>query len=409
MEHTVAYVVSRFPHLPETFILREMTELERRGWRVVLYPLIQQRQAVVHREARQWISRARYQPLLSPAVAAANGGALFRHPSSYFNAWASALRENSASPGALVRSLLILPKAVWLAHCARREGVRHVHAHYATYPAFAAWAAHRLTGMSYSLTVHAHDIFVNRAMLATKLREAAFVVAISEYNRDYLERTVGSWVRGKIHVVHTGVDLADYYPRSRPLTAGERFEIICVGSLQLYKGQRFLIEACRLLRRQGVVFRCRIIGEGPERRRLERLIDAAGLANSVQLLGAQPQEAVAELLPTAHCFVQPSIVTAAGKMEGIPVALMEALACRLPVVATRISGVPELVRHGETGYLVPPEDAAALAAALTAVRGDPARAAELAAAGRELVREAFNLRSNVERLACLFDGVTGLR
>jgi len=165
------------------------------------------------------------------------------------------------------------------------------------------------------------------------------------------------------------------------------------------------LEACVQLREWGIPFRCRIIGEGDERSTLKRFIETNDLRDDVQLLGALPQEKVAELLPTAHCYVQPSVVTSDGKMEGIPVALMEALASGLPVVATRISGIPELIRSGETGLLVPPEDVETLASALKEIFQNKGFAAEMAMAGRNLVLDEFDLDKNVELLAARFQQV----
>ncbi|MGH2522290.1 MAG: glycosyltransferase [Anaerolineales bacterium] len=137
-----------------------------------------------------------------------------------------ALWENRTSPNFLLRAMALLPKAVYATRLMQREGIRHIHAHYATHPAFVAWVIHRLTGIRYSITVHAHDIFVHTAMLATKLREAAFVVAISEYNREYLARVVGEWVRDKIHLVHCGITPDAYRPRPASSTPNKHFEII---------------------------------------------------------------------------------------------------------------------------------------------------------------------------------------
>lgn len=405
MSRTIAYLMSRFPHLPETFILREMTELERHGWQVALYPLILQEQAVVHAEAQGWIPRAQWTPFVSAEVLAANSRALVGSPLRYAGLWRQIVWENRTSPNFLARALALLPKAVAMARRMQQEGVAHIHAHYATHPALVAWLIHKLTGISYSITVHAHDIFVRTEMLATKLRDSSFVVAISEYNREYLARVVGPWAREKVHVVHCGVEPSQYQPRSALPERGGPFEIISIGSLQPYKGQRYLIEACALLRERGVPVHCRIVGGGEEREALEAMIRAARLEGVVELLGPKPQEEVARLLPAAHCYVQPSIVTPSGKMEGIPVALMEALACALPVVATSLSGVPELVRAGETGRLVPPADAKALADALAAVYADPQGAAEMARMGRTLVMEEFALQSNVARLSALFERV----
>lgn len=394
--------MSRFPHLPETFILREMTELERQGWSISLYPLILQKQTVVHTEAQAWIPRAARLPYVSGPVVVSNLATLLRQPLRYVATNARAIGENLANPKFLARALALWPKAVHAARLMKREGITHVHAHYATHPAFAAWVIHRLTGLSYSITVHAHDIFVEKTMLGVKLREAAFIAAISNFNREFLAREVGAWVREKTHIVHCGIVPSQYAPRRPPPGPDEAFEIITIGSLQPYKGQRYLLEACALLRDQGLKFRCRIIGGGELRSELETQLAELKLAGWVELLGPQPQEEVARLLPTAHCYVQPSIITPSGKMEGIPVSLMEAMSCGLPVVATQLSGVPELVRPGETGTLVPPADARALAEALTQVQAAPAESLRLAEAGRELVLREFDLQANVTRLAELF-------
>ncbi|HEX6384830.1 MAG TPA: glycosyltransferase [Anaerolineae bacterium] len=404
----IAYIMSRFPHLPETFILREMTELERQGYQVALYPLMIQRQPVIHEETRLWLARARHLPFLSAPVLAANGHMGRRQPLNYVALWMRTLAENATSPNLFIRAIALMPKAFYAAQLMQREGISHIHAHYATHPALVAWLIHRLTGISYSITVHAHDIFVRTAMLATKLRDASFVAAISEYNREHLARLVGPWIKEKTLVIHCGV-VPDQY-RSRPTDGrSERFEIIHVGSLQPYKGQSYLIEACARLRDQGIPFRCRIIGGGEEENNLRRLIAANDLESMVKLLGPLPQEEVARLMPTADCYVQPSIVTPSGKMEGIPVALMEAMACRLPVVATDLSGIPELVRPGETGYLLPPADSLALANALTMIYAQPEQAEVMATAGRELVLQDFELQKNVKRLADLFRQVAGTR
>jgi colanic acid/amylovoran biosynthesis glycosyltransferase len=408
MAARIAYIMSRFPHLPETFILREMSELERQGWQVALYPLIRQQQLVIHAEAEAWLPRAHYVRSLSANTVGANSRVLLRQPGAYLAAWGRTLRDNLSNPGFLARAIILLPKATAMARLMQQKGIAHIHAHYMTHPALAAWMIHRLTGITFSITAHAHDIYERTEMLTTKVREAAFVVAISNYNRELIARIAGDWARAKTYVVHCGVTPENYQvaPDVERREPGQRFEIISVGSLQPYKGQRYLVEACALLRERGVPVHCRIIGGGREQASLEQQLRRFRLDGTVELLGALPQEAVSRLLPTAHCYVQPSIVMPSGKMEGIPVSLMEALACRLLVVATDISGVPELVRPGETGYLVPPADAPALADALSAVYAHPQRAAALASAGRELVLREFNLRTNVATLASLFEKVT---
>ncbi len=402
MTRRVAYIMSRFPHLPETFILREMIALEHLGWQVLLFPLIFQRQAVVHPQARPWMQRAWRKPLFSAEMLWANVQEMARQPFRYVRVLGQVLWGNRTSPKFFVRALVLWPKAVTMARVFRAQGVQHVHAHYATHPALAAWVVHQLTGISYSVTVHAHDIFVEHAMLETKLRPARFIAAISEFNRRYLVDLLGAWIAPQIEVVHCGIDPAAYADALPSWQAGERFEIVHTGSLQPYKGQRYLIEACARLKARRVPFRCRLIGGGELEADLRSLIRRLGLEEQVLLLGARTQDEVSALLAEAHCYVQPSVVTPSGKMEGIPVALMEAMASGLPVVATAISGIPELVRPNQTGYLVPSEDADSLADALEHVYRHPREAQSRAQAGRTLVLKEFALHTNVEKLAALF-------
>lgn len=403
MRVKLAYVMSRFPFLPETFILREMSAVSALGWEIALYPLIIQKDTVVHGGVEEWMGRVRRVPWISRGVLFSNLSCLASRPGRYLSLLARVVLGNLSSPTFLVRAILLFPRAVAMAERMRTEGIGHIHAHYATHPALVAWIIHHLTGISYSVTVHAHDIFVERAMLATKLRDAAFVVAISEFNRRFLATHVGEWIVGKTRVVHCGIDPAMYAPREERPLRGRPLELLSIGSLQPYKGMSHLVEAIALLSARGVQVRCRIVGEGVERPRLEALIAARHVESAVELVGAKTQTEVAQLLATADCYVQPSVVTHTGKMEGIPVALMEALASGLPVIASDLSGIPELIVPGKGGYLVPQADALALADAIEGVFRNPSEAAGRAKAGRAHVLEEFNLQASAARLSSLFE------
>lgn len=396
----VGYVVSRFPQLSETFIVREMTAVAELGVDVQLYPLIRQDEAVVHPEARRWVQRARYVPHATGPVLLSNVRAALRSPYTYASVWWAVLVAHLREPRMLVRALVLLPACVHLSRTARCDRLAHLHAHFATFPLLAAWVTHRLTGLPYSVTVHAHDLFVSTGMLAVKLADASFIVSISEFNRSYLAEHVDPLLLRRTEVVRCGV-VAERYGAGAVRSRGELFEVVSIGSLQEYKGQRHLVEACRLLRGAEVPFRCRIVGEGVERGKLERLIAAHSLASHVELLGALDEDGVRRVLASADCYVQPSVVAANGQMEGIPVAIMEAMASGLPVVASDLSGIPELVRPGETGWLVPPAQPTALAAAVEQVHRDPETARAVAERGRDLVRSEYDLHANARRLADL--------
>ena len=208
MPSKIAYIVSRFPHLPETFILREMITLEKLGWQIELYPLIIQQQSVMHEEARPWLRRAHTVPWFSRDLLKANWGSLIRQPRRYLSLFLRTLQGNLHTPKFLARALLLFPRAVWMADRFLADGINHVHAHYATHPALVAWLINQLTGITYSITVHAHDIFAEKPMLATKLQDSVFISAISEFNRKYLTDLFGPWVQNKTQIVRCGIDPA---------------------------------------------------------------------------------------------------------------------------------------------------------------------------------------------------------
>lgn len=393
--------MSRFPHLPETFILREMNEMANLGWQVELFPLINQKQAIVHKEAAFWVKKAHRLPFLSTGILLDNLKLAINMPGIFFSLLIKIFIGNITHPRILIKSLIFIPKIIAIAGRMKRCGIQHIHAHYATYPALAAWAIHRMTGIPYSVTVHAHDIFEEKPMLSEKLANARFIIAISKFNRDYLQKILGAGSQEKIHVIHCGVRPEAYQLARAEFHPDEKFQIIHIGSLEPYKGQKFLIQACQQLKEKHIPFHATIIGMGYERKALQLFINRSGLGQDITLAGPKTQEEITALLPTAHCYVQPSIITSRGTMEGIPVALMEAMVCGLPVIATSISGIPELIEDGRNGLLVPPNDPAALAAALEQIMNDYPSAVEMGLVGREKVLAEFDLHSNVRDLSLL--------
>jgi colanic acid/amylovoran biosynthesis glycosyltransferase len=399
----IAYLMSRFPKISETFILYEIVALEKIGLDVEIFPLVREREPVQHREAERLAAKAHDVRLASLAVLRAQLHWLLRHPRRYFGVWGAALKGNLRSPRFLLRALAVVPLAATFAQRMERSAVDHIHAHWATHPALAAYVASRLTGIPYSFTAHAHDIYVERPMLREKIRAASFVVTISEYNRRFLERLYGEVARRRLVVIHCGTDTSLFEPPAN--RAVGPWTILCVASLQPQKGQAHLIEACRRLVADGVELRCVMVGDGETRADLERQVDQAGLREQVRFMGQQPRHRVVEIMGRADVVAQPSIVLANGKMEGIPVALMEAMAMERPVVATDISGVAELVQDGVTGLLVQPGDPGRLAEALRAIHGDPERASALGRAARRKVTEEFDLSRSAAELARRFTRV----
>lgn len=399
-----AYIMSRFPKLSETFILNEILTLESLGVSVEVYPLLRERQPVSHPEALRLARRAHFHPFISAAILRAQVHFIRRRPAAYFGALLEVLRGTLGSANFFVGALGIFPKSVRFAYEMQKQGITHIHAHFCSHPAAAALIIHRLTGIPFSFTAHGSDLHVERRMLDTKLQAAAFAVTVCDFNREVMVRTCGERLRDKIHVIHCGIDPRDFRP-SDIRRCDRMFQFICVASLEKVKGHRFLIEACRLLRLRGVDFRCHLVGAGPLRHWLEAAIEEAEVGQHVHLHGGQPRAAVAELLAAMDAAVLASHPTREGKREGLPVALMEAMAAELPVVASGISGIPELVDHERTGLLVESGDPVALANALERLSLDAELRQRMGQAGRQKVMRAFSLERNTRHLLGLFRGI----
>ena len=393
----VAYIMSRFPLLTETFILREMLELESEGIALAIFPLLRANPTVRHAEVQGLRAPVDHTPFLSPSILAANARIFKRAPGRYLRLLATVIRHNLKDRSLLAGAIGIFPKSVYYAEQVERLGIRHVHAHFATHPALAGLIVSELTGVGFSFTAHAHDIFVHKAMLAEKVRKATFVAAISDYNRQLLLGLAPDVAPDRIEVVRCGIQVENY--GREPVGADASGPMaVCVASLQPYKGLKHLVRAAALVLQEVPDFRCRIIGEGAQREELERLIAELGLGDKVELTGGLPQHEVTKLLGCADLFVLPSVVAASGQMEGIPVALMEAMASRLPVISTRISGIPELIEDERSGLLVEPESEKALAEAIVRLCKQPQLRQKLGVAGREKVAASFELKPNVARL-----------
>jgi glycosyltransferase involved in cell wall biosynthesis len=387
--------MSRFPKLTETFILDEILEQERNGVTVEVFPLWREKAKVIHDDARPIVERAHFTPTLDFVILRDNLRCFTKAPLVYLGTLATLFGANRRSARFLIAALAIFPKACSFASRMEALGVQHVHAHFASHPAVAAFIVGRLSGIPWSFTAHGSDLHREQSMLKEKVEEASFVVAISEYNRRFILDYVGEQYADKIKVIHCGID-PDCYARN-PST-DETLEIGCIGTLHEVKGQRFLLEACKGLSTRGLPWRCHLIGDGPDRAALEAHSRRLGISDRVVFHGNCERQRVRTLLSTLHVCVAPSVPTRDGRREGIPVVLMEAAACALPLIASRLSGIPELVRDGETGLLFEPADADALESALARIATEPETRAELGTAARERLELDFSLERNVGTL-----------
>ena len=394
----VAYMMSRFPKITETFILYEILAVQKNGIPVELYPLQRERTSVMHPEAEPLVAAAHFQPLLSWPIVRDHLHYLRKKPRVYFKALWDHLRATWGSKRYFVGALVFFPKTVRFARLMEQAGIDHIHAHFASHPAAAAFVIHRLTGIPYSFTAHGSDLHRDRHMLCQKTAEAVFVVTISNFNREIFARECGEWTREKVRVLHCGVDTGAFQPKPDRRPADQPFTILCVGTLHEVKGQKHLLEACRLLQERGVDFACRFVGDGPDQEMLVQQVAQAGLEDRVHFEGRLTRQDVIAAYRHADVVVAPSVPSSDNRREGIPVVLMEAMSSGVPVIASDLSGIPELVEDGVSGLLVPPGDARAIADALEKLYRDEAERQRLGQGGRDRVRREFDLETNATLL-----------
>lgn len=411
MSPRVAYVVRSWPRLSQTFIANEVLGVEALDVDLVVFAMVEADEPMAAAQVAGVRAPVRYFDAAHRRPLAARMGehlrAVAAAPGRYLATFAHVGRDAHLAAGYSTASRWqCFAHAVHLAaalRSARAEGrpIDRVHAHFAHDPALVALLTHRLTGVPFSLTAHARDLYgIPTRTLAARTDAATDVVTCCRANVDYLERTVGA----SAHLVHHGVDLDRY----RPGPSGPRAEtptIVSVGRLVEKKGFADLIAACAVLRDEGRAFGCTIYGDGPLRDELVAQRDRLGLEGVVTLAGACPP---AELVPAfqgADVFVLAPVVGEDGDRDGVPNVLVEAMACGVPVVTTAVGGIPELVVDGENGLLAPAHDPAAVALRLGTLLGDPGLRERLGTRGRSTVEARFDARVAAHRMASLFGAV----
>lgn len=425
----VAYIVSRFPKITETFILYEILAIEKQGKQVEIYPLLrarntathpegasvlqklverartqEDRPVLMHPEAVPLVERANYHPFLSWPILRAHFSYLWRKPGAYLGTLWTLLRANFGSMNYFIGALGIFPKSLYFAKLMEAEGITHVHAHFANHPAAAAFVIHSLTGIPYSFTAHGADLQVDQHMLCEKTAEADTVITISRYNKEFIVDKCGEQVRDKVDVIYCGVDTSVFQPRSiNKFHASGPLNILCIGTMYEVKGHMYLLEACRLLQERGIDFECNLVGDGPFQEVLKEQVAQSGLAENIHFRGQQTRAQIADWLQRADVLSVPSIPTTSGRREGIPVVLMEAMSSGVPVVASDISGIPELVENEVSGLLIPPRDPKAIADAMERLYDYPTLRQRLGQGGRDKVVHEFDLYTNAASLSRNFN------
>lgn len=401
----LAYIVSNFPCYSETFVLNELVELKRRGYRLILFSLKRPEERIVQTEARPFLNDTFYSPFwLDLGLWWAQAYFLMTRPLAYVGLLWDIVRACAMKPVALVKNMAIFPKSVSFAYRIRSQGVRHLHAHFANFPTTSALIVSRLLKIPFSFTCHAHDIFYDRAMLDVKVESSRTCRAISKYNRDFIKSVCRAIPYGKLVVVHCGLYPEKFAADSAAGRSGP-VRILSVGRLAPPKGFDDTIRACGILREKGIDFLCDIVGEGPMEGELKDLVKRMGLGAKIRFTGPLSQEEVAALCRRADIFILASKrAHHRDVQDGIPVVLMEAMASGSPVVSTTVSGIPELVEDGSSGLLARPGDFRMLAEKVASLIGDPALRERCRANGRTKIEGDFNIKKIVDALEKIFDG-----
>jgi glycosyltransferase involved in cell wall biosynthesis len=403
----VAYLLLRFPHLTETFILREMIFLRRLGLDVHVFSLIPPLPTpIMHEQVQEMMPYAHYSPfLLSARLILAQIYTLLHSPVRYVRALLRAIWQAWPEPAALMRVLVTFPKSVYFARQMQGLGIDHIHAHFAWVNGIAARIAADLIDATFSLHPHAWELFMrNQESVRRQLALANGVITVSEYNRQYIANLCPRWTPEDIQIVHYGVDPAEFTPSHVP-AEDDTVRIISVGSLFEKKGHEYLVDACAQLAEKGYAFRCSIVGSGPLRSVLQARIESHGLQDRVLLLGAKTQAEIQALYCHSDIFVLACIVARHGDRDGMPNVLLEAMAMQLPVVTTPVTGIPELVHDGENGLLVPERDAQALAQAIEQLINDKELRHRLGRQGRPTILAGFDIHQTTAQLATVFQEI----
>lgn len=400
----IAYLINQYPAISHTFVRREIEALEALGVEVERFSLRPMSSATLP-DPLDRAENTRTCALLEGGVTALISPVLRQltsRPEAFARAELLAAKTGLHSERGLWRHQAYLAEACRLVEELRARGVQHVHAHFGTNSAEVAMLAHELGGPSYSFTVHGPEEFDKPDLISLreKIARAAFVVAVSSFGQSQLYRYCDATHWSKVHVVRCGLDGA--YVSRAPSPVPEAPRLLSVGRLCEQKGQLLLVKAAAALRRAGLVFELRLVGDGPLRAELERMIASEGLTDTVTITGWANGETVQRELEAARALVLPSFA------EGLPVVLMEAMARGRPVISTYVAGIPELVRDGECGWLVPAGSLEGLTRAMREVlEASPRRLSEMGRAGHARTRKLHDARASGRKLRQLFERYAG--
>lgn len=399
----VGYILKMFPRLSETFILNELLGLEEQGTQLTVFSLMYPQDGRFHGRLGELQLEVQYFPQEKPEtywdlVRGANDDL-----TPDFGRWEEA--ANFLKRWGIQKDLVMLLRAVAIARRVRELDIDHIHAHFATVATHVAALVNILTGVSFSFTSHAKDIFretVNPELYCELVRRAAFNVTVSDYNRDFIIERMHDVDASKVVRLYNGIDLRYFESVDRQRAPGKVARVLSVGRLVPKKGFEPLLKAVRMLEQQGHPIQLTIVGDGEDRALLHELRKELELEASVTFTGALPQEEVRRLCRESDIMVLACVADDMGNRDALPTTLLEALASDLPIVSTRLTGIPEIV-GSEAGLLVEPGDTPGLARAIEQLWRNIQSGTVRRGAARSRAERLFDLRQNVSVLRERFE------
>lgn len=401
-------ILKGYPRISESFISNEILLLERLGFSLRLFSMREPRESFSHQSIKNIRAPVDYLPetlfTSLPRLLYHNLLLAGKKPANYVTALRTALRRLLRTRKiATIKHLL---QAGYLVHrFLPKSGVVHLHAHFAHSPASVAMFAGQLSGLDFSFTAHAKDIYTSDPrQLREKITLARFVVTCTEYNRRFLKE-ISAGGKTPLHRLYHGIDI-HYFSRDS-VTKEERkpvppYQILTIARMTAKKGLPTVYRALKILCDDGISFRHTLIGDGDDRERILALIEELGLDSFTQWIGTQPHHVVLEHYRSADLFVLGCEVAPDGDRDGIPNVLVESMAVGVPVVATDISAIPELVVEGETGLLVPPAQPEKMARALIRLLTDIPLRKRVIEAARKRVAQTFDNQTLIGDLAAVY-------
>jgi glycosyltransferase involved in cell wall biosynthesis len=406
-------ILKGYPRISETFISNEILLLERLGFDIRIFSMRSPRETFTHASVRRIKARVDYLPeriidKRLPVLCWHNVCQAFRHPRSYAHAARLAWRRwRRTRKSATIKHVL---QAGYLCHkLLRGSTCRHLHAHFAHSPASVAMFASLMSGLPFSFTAHAKDIYTSDPrQLAEKAAAATFLTTCTAYNRTYLQSIV-SEKQSPVYLAYHGIDLRLFSHNGRKSTAAPPYHILTVARLTPKKGLITVFKALRILKDRGIAFKHTLIGSGEQKEELLALRRELDLASECTFEGTRPHEEVRRCFLDADCFVLGCEKARNGDRDGIPNVILESMAMGVPVVATRFSAIPEAIQSENNGLLVAPGQAQEMAAAIMRALSDPRLRAQLIDNGLKTVQQRFDNRVLIEQLATVYNDHTGLR